>query len=118
MLLLFFMQFRTLVVTWKRGVSTMNIVITDEAFAWFEREMDIEAGDYIRFYARYGGSSKFHEGFSLGMNRETPHEIGVETMRDSVHFYIEKNDEWFFNDHNLHVTVDNELDELTYRYIK
>lgn len=96
----------------------MNIIITDEAFAWFVREMDVEAGDTIRFYARYGGSSPFHEGFSLGMNRETPHEIGVQTTRDDIHFFIEKSDEWFFNDHHLHVAVDEQLDELTYRYEK
>ena len=96
----------------------MNIVITDEAFAWFEREMEVEPGDYIRFYARYGGSSKFHEGFSLGMNREAPHDIGIETTRSNIHFFIEKNDEWFFNEHTLHVSVDEALDELTYDYVK
>ena len=94
----------------------MNIVITDEAFKWFMKEMELEPGNYVRFYARYGGSSPFHEAFSLGMNREIPHEIGVETIIDGVHFYIEKADEWFFNGHDLHVLVDPTLDELTYDY--
>lgn len=78
--------------------------------------MDLEQGNYVRFYARYGGSSPFHEAFSLGMNREIPHEIGVETIIDGIHFYIEKADEWFFNGHDLHVLVDPTLDELTYDY--
>lgn len=94
----------------------MNIIITDDAFNWFKKEMDIEHGDFIRFYARYGGSSPFHEAFSLGMNRETPLDIGVETIRDGVHFYIEKDDEWFFNNHDLYVNVDHKLDELVYEY--
>lgn len=94
----------------------MNIIVSEEAFAWFTREMEAEAGDYIRFYARYGGSSKFHEGFSLGMNRELPHEIGVETIVDGIHFYIEARDKWFFNEHDLHVHVNTALDELTYEY--
>jgi len=94
----------------------LKIVITDEAFKWFKEEMELEQGNYVRFYARYGGSSPFHEAFSLGMNREIPHEIGVETMVDGVHFYIEKADEWFFNDHDLHVSVDPTLDELVYDY--
>lgn len=94
----------------------MKILIANEAYEWFKKEMEVESGDYIRFYARYGGSSPFHEGFSLGMNRELPHEIGVETEREGIHFYIEKTDEWFFNDHDLHVSVDSSLDELKYEY--
>lgn len=96
----------------------MKIVITEQAMKWFTAEMEVEQGDTIRFYARYGGSSKFHEGFSLGVNREEPHEIGVQTERDGVRFYIEKSDEWFFNAHDLHVAVDETLDELTYSYIE
>lgn len=94
----------------------MKIIITDEAFKWFKDEMEVATGDYIRFYARYGGSSPFHEGFSLGMNREVAHEIGVEEVRDGIHFYIEQADLWFFNDHNLIVSVDEKLDELQYTY--
>lgn len=94
----------------------MKILIAYEAYEWFKEEMEVEPGDYIRFYARYGGSSPFHEGFSLGMNRELPHEIGVETELEGVHFYIEKADEWFFNGHNLHVSVDTAISELKYEY--
>lgn len=96
----------------------MKILITNEAMNWFREEMEVQAGDFIRFYARYGGSSIFHEGFSLGMNREEPHEIGVESVVDDIHFYIEKSDEWFFNEHDLQVSVDKELVELTYHYVQ
>lgn len=96
----------------------MKIVVTDEAFNWFKKEMDIVPGDFIRFYARYGGSSPFHEGFSLGMNRETPHEIGVESIVNGVHFYIEKDDQWFFNQHDLYVVVNKKIDEIAYEYKK
>lgn len=96
----------------------MKIIITDEAMKWFIDEMEVEQGDFIRFYARYGGSSPFHEGFSLGMNREEPHEIAVKTERDGIHFYIERNDEWFFNEHDLHVSVQPQLEELFYEYKK
>lgn len=96
----------------------MNIQITDEALQWFKEEMEVSKGDEIRFYARYGGSSPFHEGFSLGMNRETSHEIGLATEIDGVTFYIEQADLWFFNDHTLVVSVDEQLDELTYDYVQ
>lgn len=94
----------------------MKIIVSKEAHNWFKREMDIETGDAIRFYVRYGGSSPFHEGFSLGMNREEPHQVGVTLEQDGVLFYIEKDDEWFFNEHDLYVHVDEVLDELAYEY--
>ena len=94
----------------------MEIKLSKEAMQWFRQEMEVESGDYIRFYARYGGSSPFHEGFSLGMTREQPHEIGVETVIDDIHFFIEKSDEWFFNEHHLLVDVNATNDELSYSY--
>lgn len=96
----------------------MEIKLSNEAFNWFKEEMEVENGDFIRFYARYGGSSPFHEGFSLGLNREQPHEIGIETIVENIHFYIEKSDEWFFNDHNLVVDMDQDSEELNYSYVK
>ena len=96
----------------------MEIKLSNEAINWFKEEMEVEDGDFIRFYARYGGSSPFHEGFSLGMNREQPHEIGSETIVENIHFYIEKSDEWFFNDHHLVVDIDQDLEELKYSYVK
>lgn len=94
----------------------MKIIVSDQALQWFKEEMEVEQGDTIRFYARYGGSSPFHEGFSLGMNREHPLTIGSETVIDNISFYIEEKDLWFFNKHNLIVEVDEKLDELKYRY--
>lgn len=96
----------------------MEIKLSQQAIEWFKEEMEAESGDYIRFYARYGGSSPFHEGFSLGMNREQPHEVGIETVSQDIHFYIEKADEWFFNDHHLIVDIDTSNDELIYSYEK
>ena len=96
----------------------MEIIIQEQAYQWFKKEMDIEAGDAVRFYARYGGSSPFHEAFSLGMNREQPHTIGVQTIIDGVVFYIEQDDLWFFNEHSLVVSIDEKLNELHYEYKK
>lgn len=96
----------------------MNITLTDEALKWFKHEMEVEKGDTIRFYARYGGSSPFHEGFSLGMTREEPIEIGAQTIIDEITYYIDQKDMWFFNEHNLHVDIDQTLDELKYDFQK
>ncbi len=96
----------------------MKIMISNEAFQWFKKEMEVVQGKSIRFYARYGGSSPFHEAFSLGMTQDEPHDIGAETFVEGIHFYIEKDDLWFFNDHDLHVKVNEKSEELTYDYVK
>ena len=100
------------------GGNRVEIVIQDSALNWFKKEMDVETGDAIRFYARYGGSSPFHEAFSLGMTREQPHDQGLTKEIDGILFYIEKDDLWFFNEHSLIVSVNESLDELHYEYEK
>ncbi|WP_336823961.1 HesB/YadR/YfhF family protein [Sporosarcina sp. USHLN248] len=96
----------------------MKIVISDDAMKWFHEEMEAEQGDYIKFFARYGGSSPLHDGFSLGITKENPDEIAVETEMEGIHFYVENRDFWFFDDHDLHVDIDQQLNELIYTYEK
>lgn len=43
----------------------MQIYITDEAVDWLIEEMDLEAGDQVRFFPKYGGDSAFQQGFSV-----------------------------------------------------
>ncbi|MDW0109475.1 HesB/YadR/YfhF family protein [Sporosarcina aquimarina] len=96
----------------------MNIYISNDAARWFAEEMDAESGDAIRFFARYGGSSPLHEGFSLGIMKELPDEVAVEFIEDGVRYYIETRDLWYFDGHDLHVGVNDELGELHYEYVK
>ena len=96
----------------------MKIVLSDDALQWFTEEMEAEAGDYIKFFARYGGSSPLHDGFSLGIMKESPDEVAVESEIAGVHFYIENRDYWFFDEHDLHVNVNPKLNELVYTYEK
>ncbi|MFS0687825.1 HesB/YadR/YfhF family protein [Sporosarcina sp. 179-K 8C2 HS] len=96
----------------------MKIVLSDDALNWFIEEMEAETGDYIKFFARYGGSSPLHDGFSLGIMKEKPDELAVETEINGVHFYIEDRDYWFFDEHDLHVDVNPKLNELVYTYEK
>jgi len=94
----------------------MKIVITNQALQWFSDEMEVQPGDTIRFYARYGGSNPFHEGFSLGMSKDEPLNPSVLTKHNDVTFFIEEDDVWFFNNHDLYVDFDQETDELIYEY--
>lgn len=96
----------------------LKIVLSDEAITWFKEEMSVVSGDAIRFYAKYGGSSPLHDGFSLGVTKQQPDEAVVETTHDGVLFYIESQDEWFFTDYDLYVDIDTNLDELQFAYEK
>lgn len=96
----------------------MKIVISDEALQWFKEDMEVVQGESIRFFARYGGSSPLHEGFSLGVTKENPDDASVEISIDGVRYYIESRDEWFFDGHDLIVEVDPKLQELSYSYEK
>ncbi|MFF2752949.1 HesB/YadR/YfhF family protein [Psychrobacillus sp. NPDC058041] len=96
----------------------MKIFISSEAMNWFKEEMEAKAGDKIRFYARYGGSSPLHDGFSIGMTMDTPVIPSVTLMLENILFFIEERDEWFFDGHDLYVNLDSKLDELSYTYKK
>lgn len=96
----------------------MKIVLSDAALNWFKEEMEVVPGDAIRFFARYGGASPLHEGFSLGVMKEQPDEIAVETTHEDTLYYVESRDEWYFDGHDLHVNVHPELEELIYSYEK
>lgn len=96
----------------------MKIVISNEAIRWFQEEMDVESGDSIQFFARYGGCSPLHEGFSIGLRKAEPDDIAVEMEQAGVRFYIEERDKWFFAEHDLHVNVDQDVNELVYTYEK
>ncbi len=96
----------------------MKIVISEEAAKWFKEDMEVVHGESVRFFARYGGSSPLHEGFSLGVTKEDPDEVAVETALNGVRYYIESRDEWFFDGHDLIVEVDQKLHELSYSYEK
>lgn len=96
----------------------MNIILTEEAIEWFHKEMEAGNNDYIKFFARYGGSSPLHEGFSLGITKEQPDEMKVHVEQNGIHFYIEDRDFWYFDGHDLHVKVDPAMNELVYSYEK
>lgn len=96
----------------------MKIEISEDAMKWFHEEMEVEPEETVRFFARYGGSSKIQPGFSLGVTKEEPYEAAVETTEEDVTFFIEESDIWYFDGHDLHVSVDDHLQELMYSYEK
>lgn len=93
----------------------MKITITDEAIKWFEEEMEAKKGDHIRFFARYGGNSTIHSGYSLGVTKENPIDIGESITINDVVYFINETDLWYFKDYNLSVIL-NDKKELQFVY--
>ncbi|WP_026695796.1 HesB/YadR/YfhF family protein [Peribacillus kribbensis] len=94
----------------------MEIKISDEAAKWYEEEMDLKTGDFVRFLARYGGCSTVQSGFSLGISKEEPINPGASSMKNGVTYFIEESDLWYFDNHNLEVgyNVQFQEPEITY----
>lgn len=96
----------------------MNIYISDKAAAWYQEEMLLKEGDYVRFFARYGGCSTVQQGFSLGVSNESPYDMGVSTTKNGVHYYIEEKDLWYFDQNDLHVEYNEKAAEPEFVYKK
>ncbi|PKR77223.1 adhesin [Halalkalibacillus sediminis] len=90
----------------------MEIQITDEAVEWFIDELDLDEGDVVRFFPKYGGSSDFQDGFSIGMAVESARKPQVEVEKKNVSFQIDEQDVWFFKEQDLHIGLKN--DEVKY----
>lgn len=96
----------------------MNLIISDEAAAWYIDEMNLQTGDTVRFFARYGGCSTVQSGFSLGVTKEDETQnIGVQTNAKGITFYIEEKDLWYFDDHDLVVEFNLKFGEPEFKYL-
>lgn len=96
----------------------MKIHISNEAADWYKEEMLLKNGDFIRFFARYGGHSTVQKGFSLGLSIEEPHDIGVKEEIGGITYYVEDKDLWYFDDQDLFVEFNATIQEPEFRYSK
>ncbi len=93
----------------------MDIHLSEDAQSWFDQEMEVAAGESVRFFVRYGGLG-LQPGFSLGVTKDSPEEPAARLTHRDVLYFVEDADAWYFDEHDLHVTVDDALGELTYSY--
>ncbi|UII54131.1 HesB/YadR/YfhF family protein [Cytobacillus spongiae] len=94
----------------------MQIHINDEAARWYTNEFTLKTGDFVRFFARYGGCSTVQEGFSLGVSNEEPINLGIHTEKDGITYFIEEKDLWYFDGHDLYVDFNSKALEPVFRY--
>ncbi|MFS0782123.1 HesB/YadR/YfhF family protein [Bacillus sp. 1P06AnD] len=92
----------------------MKIYITDQAAQWYQEELDLEKGDSVRFFARYGGESTIQAAFSLGISPEQPENAVVSVEKNGMLYFIDESDLWYFDNKDLYVDFSTEKDEPTY----
>ncbi|SFA89117.1 MULTISPECIES: HesB/YadR/YfhF family protein [unclassified Bacillus (in: firmicutes)] len=96
----------------------MNIIVSNEAANWYQNEIGLKEGDFVRFFVRYGGCSTVQKGFSLGVEKEAPIGLGAQTVVDGITYYIEEKDLWYFDGHDLEVNFNNKFEEPEFNYQK
>ena len=94
----------------------MEIIITEEAVHWYKEELELSDPTYIRFHVRYGGIGGNIPGFSLGISLEEPSQIHTSIEKDFITFYIEESDAWYFDDKNLMISFDEQMNEPQLAY--
>ncbi|MCP8969137.1 HesB/YadR/YfhF family protein [Ectobacillus ponti] len=82
----------------------MKISVSKDAARWYREELHLQAGDALRFFVQYGGYSTLQKGFSLGIRQDTPALPAAKATVDDISFFIEQDDEWYFEGHDLSVT--------------
>jgi len=90
--------------------------ISEAAAKWYKEELDLEEQDTVRFFVRYGGVGGRIPGFSLGVSVVPPKQIHTSTTVNNLQFYIEEEDAWYFDKHDLVITFDEQLDEPQFTY--
>lgn len=97
----------------------MQIILEDKAVKWFEEEVGIPKGGGIRFKVMIYGSSPVNDSFALQIEPTFPHSPNITAKSDNgLLFFIERDDEWFFQGYDLVVSYDEELHEPKYIYRK
>lgn len=96
----------------------MKIIIDEQSVAWYRKELDLDDGDSIRFFPRYGGYSPIQSGFSLGISPEPVLDGKVKKEKGGLTFFVEDDDLWYFDGHDLEVRYDEKKAEPTFHYHK
>ncbi|WP_036833411.1 HesB/YadR/YfhF family protein [Pontibacillus litoralis] len=96
----------------------MKLTVQEEAANWYQEELELSPNTSIRFFVRYGGTCGLQPGFSLAIRPGEPRDSIATTTVNAIHFYIEEEDEWYFDQHNVHVYWDEGLQEPAFHYFK
>lgn len=99
-------------------VLPVSFTLTETAARWFMREMQLQPGDHVKFYVRYGGMNGPGNGFSLGVRAADPVHMGEKVVIDGITFFMEQDDLWYLEDHHVTIKHNEQTDDIEYVYRK
>lgn len=91
----------------------MKFEVTKEAAQWYVRELGLKENQSIKFFGKVYGT---RNGFSFALSVEEPTNAYKSLVVEGIQFYIEKTDQWFFDDINLKVDLEPERNEPYFYY--
>lgn len=94
----------------------MELTLQKEAAQWYKDELELDEDQSVRFFVRYGGVDGLKPGFSLGVRPDKPAEPIAEANEEGVHFFIESDDAWYFDEHDVKVEYDPTKEEPDFEY--
>jgi uncharacterized protein YneR len=100
---------------WTKGVVVVKLTVSSSAVQWVQSAMNVQNGESVRLFVKYGGSCGPIPGFSIGITKEKPHDIGIQTTVDGITFFMEHQDLWFLDNHDVIVdtsVVDGDIEFL------
>jgi uncharacterized protein YneR len=100
------------------GGNDMIISVSKDAAKWYKEELMLQDGDAIRFFVQYGGCSTVQKGLSLGLRKDEAVQPAATVTEEGITFFVESEDEWYFDGHNLSVTYTNGEEEPQFYYEK
>lgn len=92
----------------------MKINMNEDTAIHIINDLQADTNDSIRFFVRLGGCSTVQDGFSLGITKDSPKHPAAELTIQKQKFFIEEEDEWFFDGCDLTVSVKN--GEIQYEF--
>lgn len=88
----------------------MKLNVTEDAAKWYKKELDLNDGDSVKFFGKVYGVN----GFSIALAVMEPSRPLAQSEVNGITFYVEKSDSWFFEDVDLNITLDKDLNEPHY----
>lgn len=84
----------------------MQLTVSSEAARQYIEDMELETGSYIRFVVRLYGQSSIHPNYSLGISKEPPRQIAIQSIAEGITFYFDEQDVWFLKNYHLQVVAE------------
>lgn len=95
-----------------------NLWIDDEAARWLKQEMSLQDGDTVRIFVRMGGCEHVKPGYSLGIMKDNPVSPALLRQYGNVTFYMEENNTWVLDGHDLHVSYNEQVDDIEINVVR